>query len=88
MCFASAIEIVFSCFVIIELSFLLLKINDIDMEPNKAARPAKGIPAIIPIPLRAAARPLDDKTTAMTTVTVDVVWQMYFSFPCLFLTFL
>ena len=43
------------------------------MEPNKAARLAKGSPAIIPIPLRAAARPLDDKTTAMTTVTVDVV---------------
>ena len=52
---ALAFKIVSLCFVIFELSFLLLTISAIDMEPNQAARPAKGGPAIIPIPLRAAA---------------------------------
>ena len=43
------------------------------MEPNTAARPAEGSPAIIPISVRAAARPLDDVTAVMTPITVDVV---------------
>ena len=36
------------------------------MEPNTAARPAEGSPAIIPISVKAAARPLDDVTDLKT----------------------
>ena len=40
---------------------------------SKPAIPARGVPTITPIPLRETARPLDDKTAAITPVRVDDV---------------
>lgn len=51
-CFTSAIEIVFSCFVIFSLRVLLPTLNAVHISPKKPAKLAVGAPAITPIPLK------------------------------------
>ena len=51
-CFTSAIEIVFSCFVILSLRVLLPTLNALHISPKKPAKLAAGAPAITPIPLK------------------------------------
>ena len=67
-CFATAIEIVFSCFVILNEAFC----SRLQMPLIWSQTKQRNL-ATIPIPPRATARPLADKTAAITPVTVDVV---------------
>ena len=43
------------------------------MKPRRPAIPARGVPAMIQIPLRETARPVDERTAALNLVRVDDV---------------